>query len=362
MKKRTLILVILVLVALLLWWRSPGFQSAPASAPKTALETTSAPMPTPDAKSRAAASSAVTAPATATTPPLQNKVEMLHDLAQTSNKPIQFYGLVIDQDSNPIPGVKVTLSIRTTKESMPGKINDVFEYPVMNSDAQGRFAITDARGALLSVQSLEKSGYESSEKSLNRAHYWYWSDPREVFHPKSEKPEVFHMWKKMGSERLVRKGIGQRIPYDGTPADFDLLEGKAVASGGDLHVMLVRNPLRITYGQTHYEWTATVEAPDGGVIETSDEQMYRAPAEGYQSKLVVHMAADDPQWTDMKTVTVYLKLRGGKYYGRVQLEFNVGSDRQATPFYVTSFVNPSGSRNLEYSSLQDVVQPSPKKP
>ena len=105
-----------------------------------------------------------------------------------------------------------------------------------------------------------------------------------------------------------------------------------------------------------------MEAPGGGVIETNDEQMYSAPTEGYQSKVLMHMAADDPQWTDMKTVNVYLQLNSGKYYGRVQLVFNVGSDRQTTPFSLLSFINPSGSRNLEYDSLQDVMQGSRIKP
>ncbi len=49
-------------------------------------------------------------------------------------------------------------------------------------------------------------------------------------------------------------------------------------------------------------------------------------------------------------------------YGRAEVKALVGSDRATTPFYLTSYVNPSGSRNLEYNSLQDVVQSSAKKP
>jgi hypothetical protein len=320
------------------------------------------------------------------------KLQMLHELAQKSNKPIEFYGLVIDQDGNPIPGVKVTLSIRTTKEPMPGVLNDVFEQSVVNTDTQGQFALTGAKGALLSVTALEKDGYEASVKSLNRAHYWYWNDPRAVFHPNADKPEIFHLWKKAGAERLIRKGIGSGLHTEGTPTTFDLLNGTTTNAGGDLRVTLIRtaqflaaccedgcrpllsgrspfprylgacseegsfrNPQQIRWGQTHYEWTVTIEATDGGIIESNDEQMYRAPVDGYQPKVVVHMPADDQQWTDQKNVTLYLKLRGGKYYGRASLDFMVGADRQITPFGVTSFVNPSGSRNLEYDPLQDVI-------
>ena len=89
--------------------------------------------------------------------------------------------------------------------------------------------------------------------------------------------------------------------------------------------------------------------------------MYRAPADGYQSKLVVHMDANDPKWTDEKSFGLYVKLRGN-LYGRAEVKALVGSDRATTPFYLTLYVNPSGSRNLEYNSLQDVVQSSVKKP
>ena len=283
-----------------------------------------------------------------------DKLKMLRELMQQSNKPIRFYGLVLDQDNNPIPDVKVTLSIRTTKEPIPGRIMDLFDYPVVTTDTQGRFAITDAKGALLSVKSLEKPGYEASEKSINRAHYWYWRDPREVFHPDADKPEVFHMWKKTGAERLVRKGIAHPIPYNGTPTNFDLLSGTSVASGGDIRVTLVRNPQQITYGQRNYEWTLTIEALVGGLIESDDEQMYRAPADGYQTQLVVHMPANAADWTDEKSINLYLKLDDGKKYGRAELKALIGSDRQTTPFYISSFINPSGSRNLEYNPMQNV--------
>jgi hypothetical protein len=281
----------------------------------------------------------------------------LREIARKSNKPIQFYGLILDQDDNPIPGVKVTLAIRTAKEVTPGVVDDLFDRPVMMTGADGRFALTDARGALLSVKALEKPGYEASEKSLNRAHYWYWRDPSQVFDPDADRPEIFRMWKQAGADRLVRTGIGHAIPYDGTPTNFDLIEGRAGVDGGDLRVTLVRSPQQIKWGQRNYEWKVTIEALDGGLIASSDEQMYRAPAEGYQSKLVFHMPANDPNWTDSKDVTVYLKLRSGEYFGRGELRFMVGSVRPTTPFSITTFTNPTGSRNLEYDPLQNVAKP-----
>jgi len=352
-KKRVIVISVMALVALLLlWlWRSPVVPSEGAKPVSTVESSATRSEPKTVPKPQASV------PATATTAPSNQptRLEQLREIARKSNKPIQFFGLVLDQDDNPIPSVKVTLAIRTAKEVTPDVIDDLFEHPVMMTGADGRFALTDARGALLSVEAMEKSGYEVSEKSLNRAHYWYWRDPSQVFHPDAGRPEVFRMWKKTGAEKLVLQDRMTRIPYDGRVVTFDLLTGRETAAGGDFRVALVRNPQQVKWGQRNYEWMLTIESVDGGLSVSSDEQMYRAPADGYQPRLVIHMPADDPQWTDDKSVEFYLKSRGGKHYSSVKLGVMVGSEKPATGLSVRSFLNPSGSRNLEYDPLQTVV-------
>jgi len=346
MKKRIIVVTVLVLLAVLLWWLwlrgIPSNKNNPSAATRDTPALATA--PSPDSR---------TMPADAVTG-TKDRVAFARDLMQKANRPIQFFGKVIDQDNNPIPEVRVTLDIRVSKELAPNIIQDVFDRPVLTTGADGRFTLTDAKGALLGVHALEKAGYEPSEKAFRKS-YWYWRDPSQTFHPDADRPEIFRMWKQAGAEKLVRKGIGHAIPYNSTPTSFDLIEGRAVGNNGDLRVTLVRSPQQIQWGQRNYDWTVTIEALDGGLIASSDEQMYRAPADGYQPRVVVHMPANDPNWTDSKDVAVYLKLRGGKYYGRGELKFMVGSDRPTTPFSITSFINPTGSRNLEYDPLQTVV-------
>jgi hypothetical protein len=250
----------------------------------------------------------------------------------------------------------VTLGIRTTK-LIAGLTGDSFDYPVVTTDAQGRFAITDAKGALLTVKALEKQGYEASSKKINQA-YWYWRDPSQVFTPHSDAPEIFRMWKKEGAEILLRKGINAPLRCDGTPSTFDLASGRTTGSG-DLRVTLVRNPVDIKHGQRNYDWSLTIESLGGGLIESNDEQMYLAPSEGYKSQLIVKMPANAPDWTDEKSLRLYIKLKDGKQYARAEIKALVGAARETTPFYITSFINPSGSRNLEYDSTQNIIKDPP---
>ena len=363
MKKRILILLLLLLsaVVLLLWWRSlePSkvsnvIRHEPQGSPAIVEKA-------PVAKGDISSDDLARTPWSGSDDYKRRMIATVHDAALKANQPIEFYGKVVDQDNNPIAGVKVKIGVRWTQElSLPGTSKDVFNRFELTTDAEGLFKLTDTKGSVLGIDALEKEGYEPSPR-VTRQSYWYWSSGLpQKYTPDLRHPEIFRMWKDAGAERLVRKGIASPLRYDGTPTTLDLVNGSA-SNTGDLRVTLMRNPQQIVSGQHNYEWTLTVEALNGGLIESSDEQMYRAPDEGYQSKLVVHMPANDPNWADEKSFNLYVKLRGN-LYGRAEVKALVGSDRATTPFYVTSFINPRGSRNLEYSSLQDVVQPSPKKP
>ena len=130
-----------------------------------------------------------------------------------------------------------------------------------------------------------------------------------------------------------------------------------VAEDGDIRITLTRIPAQIKRGQQKYDWTASVEAIDGGVIESNDDFMYSAPETGYVSKLNIGVTAIDANWSADKKVSFFLKSRSGSNYGRVTLEFMTDSEKPKTGFSFHSVINPSGSRNLEYDPLQNMAKP-----
>ncbi len=353
MKKWTLILLLLLLVLVLsFWWRARKSGQTPNVARQEPQGSPAIARKAPAAKADVSSDDLARTPWSGPDDYKRRVIATVRDAAQKANQPIEFYGKVIDQDGNPIPGVKVKLSVRWTHELLPGTAKDEFSRFELTTDARGLFILTDTKGSLLSVTALEKGGYDPSPRATQQS-YWYWAaTPDRKYTPDSHQPEIFRMWKNAGAETLVRKGIASPLRYDGTPTTFDLVNGSA-GDTGDLRVTLVRNPQQIDSGQRNYEWTLTVESLNGGLIESSDEQMYRAPVEGYQPKLVVHMPADDPNWADERSFILYIKLRGN-LYGRAEVKALVGSDRTTTPFYITAFVNPDGSRNLEYDPMQSV--------
>jgi hypothetical protein len=281
------------------------------------------------------------------------RINQVRAAMEDANQPIRFYGKVIDQDGAPLPGVKVALGVRRTSEVLPGLTNDGSDRFEIVTDEGGRFQLTDAKGALLGVKALEKVGYEASSQSMR--YFWYYENENKKYRPDANTPEVFRMWKLVGAERLITADKFYGVVPDGRGYAVDVLTAKKVEGGnaGDFKVSIKR-PAQIDAG-SKYDWSCLIEGIGGGVVETQDEFMYRAPESGYQPRYEVKVPASDPQWSDRAKRQLYLKSRDGKVYARMDVEILANYQNKAV-FNVKYYANPTGSRNLEYDPLQDVVK------
>ncbi len=270
-------------------------------------------------------------------------------LTITSRTPIAFYGRVVDQRGSPIAGVKATAGVEAVTHFME---NHQDQYSTMtNSD--GRFQFTSLHGQNLGIY-LSKVGYEF-KSTLKRYEYSIHTPETQRHHPDRSAPEVFTMWKLKGAEPLVHVEFNRVfVPVDGTPTSFDLLTGKKVPSGGDLTLRVERQPLHIHRGE-HFDWKATIEVPDGGIVEQHDVYPNEAPVSGYEGQYAIEMPATSKVWYASVTRTFYVKARDAKLYARIR--FKIIADYEPPPTNVTmeAYVNPSGSRNLEYDPAKEVL-------
>jgi hypothetical protein len=93
-------------------------------------------------------------------------------------------------------------------------------------------------------------------------------------------------------------------------------------------------PSRIT-------WQCQVSVPNGGLITTDEEFPFQAPSDGYQASDTWNITVTN--WTDEVDQQYYVKLANGDF-GRINLRI-IGNARPY--FRMESFVNPTGSPNLE---------------
>lgn len=134
------------------------------------------------------------------------------------------------------------------------------------------------------------------------------------------------------------------VPKDGSSVGVSLTRAKITAQNeAELIVQCWTDDEGKKRGQ-EYDWRCRISVPGGGIQEHFEEFPFLAPESGYHSSLEIHMPANlGSEWRNKAARKYYLKLGGGSY-ARVQFEMIAYGEHF---FLIESYVNPSGSRNLE---------------
>jgi len=111
----------------------------------------------------------------------------VQEMRQTVNRPIEFYGKVVDENGLPVQGATVEFSCVVYPE-------DEFRTNTLTG-ANGMFALNNVTGAVMFVHA-NKDGYEEM-KGTNQNRFEYYSIPGfEGFRSDPYNPVVFHLQKK----------------------------------------------------------------------------------------------------------------------------------------------------------------------
>jgi len=263
-----------------------------------------------------------------------------------SNVPITFFGKVVDQQDQPVAGVRVAAKVLAFD---PAEVQKQFPMDLF-SDVQGLFSVTGQRGQSLELHDFQKDGY-LMDPAFNGASFAFSNvDPGYLHTPDAQKPVVFHLWKKGATEPLIKTVKSHRVIADGRLYHVDLLENILSEKGlpkEDIRVQIKR-PAK-TNPNIPYEWSFAIDAVDGGIIETSDPYLYRAPDSGYLPGYeYVTPSNERMKWRRGLNKKFYLRSRGGKVYASLDLgveNFDTASDACLT---LRCLANPAGSPNLEY--------------
>ena len=85
------------------------------------------------------------------------------------------------------------------------------------------------------------------------------------------------------------------------------------------------------------------DIPAGGMVATDQEFAFLAPQEGYTASAEIAMPADRLDWKDDVDLKFFYRLADGRY-GRMTFSMVAFGQHFCM---IDSFLNPSGSRNLE---------------
>jgi len=342
-----LLLAAAFVIAFFLWRQKSG--------PDASGQTTSAPA------SKLATPSPATTPApvvNVTTPmvdPIYEavKAEREQKLRDMADAPIDFFGKVVDGKGNPVMGASTFYIVGSFSfEGSP-----TLQGPA--TDAAGLFSITEKRGPDFSVR-VEHSDYyktSSADQQFEYAHKAYVPGKEPPSPPTKGNPAVFVLKKKGLAEALVHhQRIKTKLPMNAAPVTINARSGQAGGGNEVISITLRSDGDKLPLNTFHpFDWSVTIEASGGGIVERSDALDFEAPADGYVTQQTINMSASLPKdvWKSDIQRDYFIKFGSGNY-GRVRL--NISGDKGRSIAEV--FLNPTpGSRKLEFDPKKVVKSP-----
>jgi hypothetical protein len=270
----------------------------------------------------------------------REKTNEIRQYIESQNRPMAFYGQVVDQDGNALAGVSVKGEILHVKVVVPTAWGDEDEIiPISKeTDLSGRFEIQGIYGRAIELESIQKTGYDP--EPMKRA----WGTSEGSF----ENPVIFKMWSTNIHEPLVSGEKKFHIVPDGRIYTVDLSGGTIAQTGnGDLKIW-VKRPDPVIWGQ-RYDWSCEMDTINGGLLQETNfsSPMFFAPADGYEPTFLYEKKIGSGWGDSTGPKRFYLLLKNGQKYGRITIEFYAYyNDHISGLIDIKYAVNPTGSRIL----------------
>lgn len=268
---------------------------------------------------------------------LKERERAINHVMAGLNSSFQFLGKMVDQNGDPIEGVKITSRISQPK----GMWSSNTVLKVVRSGADGTFNVAN-KGSGISFESFEKEGYRKTKGQV--VSFSYGSSPAMI--PRHDgKVREYTMIKESEIQKLMESSRQLTLNWGGVPLFYDF-KSKKFGKSGELKITALRGQVKGEYRDARYDWSVRVEVPGGGVVETVRESAFIAPEKGYQPFWSYEELSTNPKFGGAKNNTfLHLHFPDGTY-GRLEISVDAAPENRISG-RIRSAVNPSGSRVLE---------------
>jgi len=271
--------------------------------------------------------------------------EFLETADEALETPIEFHGIVVSDEGNPLKGVKVTATVFD-------HLVDPFEFPYfafttrepVYTDDRGRFRFTKEKGAGMYVL-VEAPGYAPVTAPRKLYVYAESLDPTLPLPTTADAPAefVFEVRPPEAELRPIHTGA-LRFEDDGVPLEVSLrtVAPYGVEAGTGEAVINCNRTLEDAAEDVRFDWWCELTIPGGG-FQPFRINMDQAPETGYVESGRLEMTADDERWDDRADRTLVVRFADGMY-GIVRVSMRMDGD-----FYVAfdGAWNPTGSTWLD---------------
>ena len=268
---------------------------------------------------------------------------------------IVLYGKVLDQNDDPVPDAIVKYSALDI-DGFAKVWDEGLSKKTISADQDGRFTIR-GKGGSLNVY-VSKEGYYRGTGSSSRS-FTYGMPSGEVPATDPGKPAIFRLHKKGNIEPLIYVPGRFKKVFDlsgkRNPAVIDLVTANRVGASGTWSNRQAVLEYRQNDDSESREWELEVSVKEGGIVERTGRFDFLAPEEGYQKSIIItsenELAKGHVHARAGTDKHFFAKFPDGTY-GR----FVIGLFSRDDPYFtLASWINPSGSRNLEDGEEQPIT-------
>ena len=262
---------------------------------------------------------------------------------------IDFYGVVLDQDNNPVRGADILYSLNDEFT-----LNDPKQFKADPSGEDGRFFIQGKHGLGIFV-SVSHEGYYNTETSQTSVSFYrHANSVKRNALPNSEHPMIFRLIKRGEAESLMRSQSGSIIiPVDGTPTGLRIRDGDVQFNArADILIECTASvSSNLNVSNKAFSWKCKISIPGGGLIVRNDQWLFIAPESGYMQSDIIDMRdVNNPDWQSRISREYFIRLKDGKF-ARCNIQVIPNGSHYVV---IDAYYNPSGSRNLEYDPSQQI--------
>ncbi len=250
--------------------------------------------------------------------------------------PIDFYGIVTDEEGKPVEGVQVRYTLT------PSKVGD-HHNQVCNTGSDGRFEIRGQHGIGLFFL-IGKEGYLSTG-DINSTNYSFVDYEKPNFYVADpQHPEVIRLTHRPVIEPLsIWRG---QIPYLKTKEKFyiDPETGRASTQSPSRAIWINISP-ELEDSSGGQQGIVSLGIDGGSIAPPTPNSKDYAPENGY-TETWERSNID----SEFLTLAVYFKTASGKY-GQLWIRGHAAVFQQRRPIDYEILLNPNGSRVLRYDGF-----------
>lgn len=268
--------------------------------------------------------------------PEQSRTEQLRSLIEFDNAPIEFYGLVVDENGSPLSDVEVSWDVIKSGSFAPSLGLPTRANGIIRTNALGKFSVKET-GSSLSIGSLIKMGYRQGRQMQGSYGYGSKSEP---YQPDEVNPERFLMVVET-TQASVKLNIPLKFNWDGLPKEFEIGPKEFLCK---IILIPTREPLKSD--DRIHSWKLVIKSKDGQLILGKNGDAPLAPVSGYEDDIILQRDIDGQRGSKADAL-IYLKVDSGKY---AEFRISAYSDRgleDSAAGYIDVRWNPDGGRVFE---------------